>query len=65
MLVDRAGVAGTVPGAVALPIALLTAVALAAGAASAATPVVAAHRPQAAAIARAHRRRPAVTLPTP
>jgi hypothetical protein len=30
VLVDRAGVAGTAPGAVALPIALLTAVALAA-----------------------------------
>jgi uncharacterized membrane protein len=66
VLVDRAGVAGTVPGAVALPIALLTAVALAA---------VAPRVPQPRWSPRTGRRRrpspeptagdAAVTLPTP
>jgi len=65
VLVDRTGVAGTVPGAVALPVALLTAVALAA---------VAPHVPQPPWSLRTGRRRPApepaagasaVTLPPP
>jgi uncharacterized membrane protein len=65
VLVDRTGVAGTVPGVVALPVALLTAVALAA---------VAPHVPQPPWSLRTGRRRrsapepaagaPAVTLPT-
>jgi uncharacterized membrane protein len=64
VLVDRTGVAGTVPGAVALPVALLTAVALAA---------VAPHVPQPPwSLRTGRRRRPAsgrgagavVTLPT-